>query len=133
MENHQSGSRRSQSYAATGEIQRRINVDVVRPPGSECWIWVGQRGGKDMQPVVYHAGHLWRVKQFLRRGWEPAPARGVVRTYRTSCGIGLRCVAPKHQVLKQEVPHAEWASRLNALRPQSGERRHRPPGLGDRL
>ena len=111
-------------------IKEKVEARIVRPPGTDCWVWVGDFSLSLADPVVTHDGKAIHVKSWLRQmhGYPtPTPS---YETYRTNCGHGLpgvtrgmgkRCVNPDHQ-----VPHRVYTrAQVQAFIAAAKEKRRR--------
>lgn len=95
-------------------VNHQVKQNVIYPPGSECVIWVGEMiyghptaiANQEM-PDGTSRRRLRNVKRWVMHDTDSViPAHTPV--YRTSCGVGRRCITPEHQVLKHQVPNSEW-------------------------
>jgi hypothetical protein len=94
-------------------IRELINRGIVKPPGSDCWVFVGHIAPVTNDPVVRHDGKTVHVKRFLRGSRDPI-GTGRYYVYRTSCGMGRYCVNPDHNSIYKVFPWAEVQGWLTA-------------------
>ena len=91
-------------------IKHEINIRVVKPPGTDCHIFVGLYRAGTNDPVVRIEGRDIGVKSFLDGGYRPP---GCYPIYRTSCSVGRYCVNPAHNSIHRyepvEVVKGWWA------------------------
>lgn len=117
----------------SAKVNHEIGRHIVYPPGSECWIWVGDMdigyGSPSIRLIKEMPDGSPRLRHVNVKRWlafqigSPDVISDHHPVFRTVCGVGKRCVNPEHQSLKHQIHFDEWNGKQRAEAKAMAERR----------
>lgn len=106
-----------------GQVNHLIKQNTIHPPGTECHIWVGFMDKATGQPMLLRneemPGGLIRRRKIWVKRWVafggPLVVYGHMPHFKTSCGMGRRCINSEHQEVIRQVPFREWDEKRSVI------------------